>query len=182
VAVADKYAGTYRPCPNKVPPLPVSDLVQAVSAVIAPAGALELTTRNLVRLTALVKTKAATQRDFEQAISDQPAAEAAHKAVRDTVRIFGKAEAEMDRVVADRKIDPTLVVPSPIAGRITARNAAPGLLVQPLGRANATPVLERGSLVRSRRSPLVRVPPTSTAWAISKSALRPPAAAMRIFR
>jgi membrane fusion protein, heavy metal efflux system len=27
--------------------------------------------------------------------------------------------------------DPTLVVPSPISGRITARNAAPGLLVQP---------------------------------------------------
>jgi cobalt-zinc-cadmium efflux system membrane fusion protein len=37
----------------------------------------------------------------------------------------------MDRMISDRKVDPTLVVPSPIAGRITSRNAAPGLLVQP---------------------------------------------------
>src|SRR5262249_5164875 len=32
---------------------------------------------------------------------------------------------------AQRKADPILVVPSPIPGRITARNAAPGLFVQP---------------------------------------------------
>ena len=32
---------------------------------------------------------------------------------------------------AERKADPILVVPSPITGRITARNAAPGLYVQP---------------------------------------------------
>src|SRR5260370_4475553 len=37
----------------------------------------------------------------------------------------------MDRIVADRKIDPVLVVRSPIAGRVTARNAAPGVLAQP---------------------------------------------------
>jgi membrane fusion protein, heavy metal efflux system len=47
------------------------------------------------------------------------------------VRIFGKNDAEIDQIVKDRKADPTLVVPSPIAGRITARNAAPGLFVQP---------------------------------------------------
>jgi membrane fusion protein, heavy metal efflux system len=34
-------------------------------------------------------------------------------------------------MIADRRVDPTLVVPSPISGRITARNAAPGLFVQP---------------------------------------------------
>jgi cobalt-zinc-cadmium efflux system membrane fusion protein len=34
-------------------------------------------------------------------------------------------------MVATRKIDPALVVPSPVSGRITARNAQPGLLVQP---------------------------------------------------
>jgi membrane fusion protein, heavy metal efflux system len=47
------------------------------------------------------------------------------------VRIFGKTDADIDRIVADRIADPTLIVPSPIDGRITARNAAPGLLVQP---------------------------------------------------
>jgi cobalt-zinc-cadmium efflux system membrane fusion protein len=47
------------------------------------------------------------------------------------VRIFGKADAEMDRIVAERKIDSVLAVHSPITGRVTARNAAPGLFVQP---------------------------------------------------
>jgi cobalt-zinc-cadmium efflux system membrane fusion protein len=47
------------------------------------------------------------------------------------VRIFGKSETEVDKIVAERMADPRLVVPSPIGGRITARNAAPGLLVQP---------------------------------------------------
>jgi membrane fusion protein, heavy metal efflux system len=37
----------------------------------------------------------------------------------------------VNRIVAERMADPRLVVPSPIAGRITSRNAAPGLLVQP---------------------------------------------------
>ena len=47
------------------------------------------------------------------------------------MRIFGKTDADIDRIIANRSADPTLVVPSPITGRITARNAAPGLFVQP---------------------------------------------------
>jgi cobalt-zinc-cadmium efflux system membrane fusion protein len=47
------------------------------------------------------------------------------------VRLFGKTDAEIDRIIAERSADPTLVVPSPISGRVTARNAAPGLFVQP---------------------------------------------------
>jgi len=77
------------------------------------------------------KTKAVPQKDLEQAISDQQAAEGAYKAARDAVRIFGKTEEQIDRMVAERKVDPALVIPSPITGRITARNAAPGLYVQP---------------------------------------------------
>ena len=107
------------------------DLVQAVSTLISTAGVLELTTLNLARLRDLIKTKAAAQKDLEQAISDQQAAEAGYKAARDAVRIFGKTDAEMDRMVKERHVDPALVVPCPIDGRITARNAAPGLLVQP---------------------------------------------------
>jgi cobalt-zinc-cadmium efflux system membrane fusion protein len=37
----------------------------------------------------------------------------------------------MDRIIASRKIDPELVVSSPIAGQVTAFNAPPGLFVQP---------------------------------------------------
>jgi membrane fusion protein, heavy metal efflux system len=107
------------------------DLVQAASTLISTAGVLELTTRSLARLRELAKTKAAAQKDLEQAISDQQAAEGAYRAARDAVRIFGKSEAEMDLMVGERRVDAVLVVPSPITGRITARNAAPGLLVQP---------------------------------------------------
>jgi membrane fusion protein, heavy metal efflux system len=107
------------------------DLLAADSNLIAAAGVLELTTRNLKRLKALYDTRAVSQRDLEQAVSDQQTAEGALRAGRDAVRIFGKSEADIDRIVAARMADPILVVPSPIDGRITARNAAPGLFLQP---------------------------------------------------
>jgi cobalt-zinc-cadmium efflux system membrane fusion protein len=107
------------------------DLLQAESTLIASAGVLELTTRNLARLKELYQSRAVSQKDLEQAVSDQQTAEGALRAARDSVRLFGKSEAEIDQIVARRIADPTLVVPSPISGRITARNAAPGLYVQP---------------------------------------------------
>jgi len=107
------------------------DLLNADSNLIAAAGVLELTTRALDRLKVLYETRAVAQKDLEQAVSDQQTAEGALKTARDAVRIFGKSDAEIDAIVRDRKADPRLVVPSPIAGRVTARNAAPGLLVQP---------------------------------------------------
>jgi membrane fusion protein, heavy metal efflux system len=107
------------------------DLLQAESTLIANAGVLQLTTRNLERLRGLYTTHAVSQKDVEQATSDQQAADGALHAARDAVRLFGKTDAEIDRIIADRVADPTLVVHSPITGRITARNAAPGLFVQP---------------------------------------------------
>ncbi|MGA8652035.1 MAG: efflux RND transporter periplasmic adaptor subunit [Xanthobacteraceae bacterium] len=107
------------------------DLLQAESTLIAAAGVLELTTRNLARLIELHKTLAVSQRDLDQGTSDQQTAEGNLRAGRDAVRIFGKTDADIDRIIANRVADPTLVVPSPITGRITARNAAPGLFVQP---------------------------------------------------
>jgi membrane fusion protein, heavy metal efflux system len=107
------------------------DLLAADSNLIAAAGVLDLLDRNLIRLRKLYETRAVSQHDLDQGISDQQTAEGALRAGRDAVRIFGKTEAEIDMIVKDRKADPTLVVPSPINGRITARNAAPGLFVQP---------------------------------------------------
>jgi membrane fusion protein, heavy metal efflux system len=107
------------------------DLLAADSSLISSAGVLQLTTRNLARLRSLYESRAVSQKDLEQAISDQQTAEGALRAARDAVRIFGKTDAEIDKIVAERMADPTLVVPSPISGRVTARNAAPGLLVQP---------------------------------------------------
>ena len=107
------------------------DLIQADSNLIAAAGLLDLTTHALERAKQLYEVQGIAEKDLQQAISDQQTAEGALKAGRDAVRVFGKSEAEIDAIVAHRKIDPVLVVPSPITGQITARVAQPGLLVQP---------------------------------------------------
>jgi cobalt-zinc-cadmium efflux system membrane fusion protein len=107
------------------------DLLQASSTLIAAAGVLEFTTRNLARLKELYTSRAISQKDLEQATSDQQTAEGALRAARDSMRLFGKTDSEIDRTIADRRVDRTLIVKSPISGLITARNAAPGLFVQP---------------------------------------------------
>jgi cobalt-zinc-cadmium efflux system membrane fusion protein len=107
------------------------DLLQAESTLISAAGTREYTTRNLARLKELYTTRAISQKDLDQATSDQQAAEGALRAARNSVSLFGKSEAEIDRIIAQRMAESVLVVPSPISGRITARNAAPGLYVQP---------------------------------------------------
>lgn len=107
------------------------DLLQAESSLLASAGVLELQTRTLARVRQLLKAGGGAQKDVDQATSDQQTAEGNHKAARDAVRIFGKTDAEIDRIVADRKVESTLIVSSSISGQIIARNAAPGLYVQP---------------------------------------------------
>jgi cobalt-zinc-cadmium efflux system membrane fusion protein len=107
------------------------DLIQAESTLIAAAGVLDLTTRALGRAKDLYAKQALAQKDLEQAESDQMSADGAFKAARDAVRIFGKSDAEIDSMVKRRQIDKQLVVPSPVAGVVAARNAQPGLFVQP---------------------------------------------------
>jgi cobalt-zinc-cadmium efflux system membrane fusion protein len=107
------------------------DLIQAESTLIAAVAANVLFSNELVRATALYGTNGVAQRELEQATSDAQTAEGALKAAHDAVRVFGKTEDEINKIEASRKIDPALVVPSPISGRITMRCAQPGLLVQP---------------------------------------------------
>jgi membrane fusion protein, heavy metal efflux system len=107
------------------------DLIQAESNLIGAAATLDLTTKELTRAKELDGTSGVSQREYEQAVSDQQTAEGALKAARDAVRVFGKTDGEMDQLIASRKIDPALVVRSPISGEVTAFNGPPGLLVQP---------------------------------------------------
>jgi cobalt-zinc-cadmium efflux system membrane fusion protein len=107
------------------------DLLQAESALLASAGVLELQKRTLARATMLLKAGGSAQKDVDQATSDQQTAEGNFKAARNSVRIFGKTDAEIDQILTERKVDSTLLVPSPISGKIVARNAAPGFLTQP---------------------------------------------------
>jgi cobalt-zinc-cadmium efflux system membrane fusion protein len=107
------------------------DLIQADSTLIAAAGVLDLTTHALERAKQLSAVQGIAEKDLQQAISDQQTAEGALKAAHDAVAVFGKSQTEIDRMVQTRTIDPYLVVPSPITGRVTARIAAPGDFVQP---------------------------------------------------
>lgn len=107
------------------------DLLEAESKLIAAAGTLTVADRALARAKQLFEVQGVSQKDLDQAAADQQTAEGALRAARDALRIFGKSDAEMGRIVAERKVDSVLVVRSPLSGRITARNAAPGLLVQP---------------------------------------------------
>ncbi len=104
------------------------DLIQADSNLIGAAATFDLTNKELARVEGL---PGVSQREKEQAVSDQQTADGALKAARDAVLVFGKTPAEVDQMIASRKIDPALVVRSPIAGKVTAFNAPAGLLVQP---------------------------------------------------
>ncbi len=119
------------------------DLLQAESNLLASAGVLELQKRTLARVTMLLKAGGSAQKDVDQSTSDEQTAEGNFKAARNAVRIFGKADAEIDRILAERKVDSTLLVRSPISGRVVARNAAPGLLTQP---GNAPPPFQVADL------------------------------------
>ncbi len=107
------------------------DLIQADSNLIAAAGVLELTSHVLERAKQLSAVQGIAEKDLQQAVSDQQTAEAALNAARNAVAVFGKSQSDIDRMVKTRIIDPYLVVPSPITGRVTARTAAPGDFVQP---------------------------------------------------
>jgi cobalt-zinc-cadmium efflux system membrane fusion protein len=107
------------------------DLLQAESNLLASSGVLELQKRTLARVTMLLKTGGSAEKDVDQSTSDEQTAEGNFKAARNAVRIFGKTDDEVDQILAQRKVDSTLLVPSPISGKIVTRNAAPGFLTQP---------------------------------------------------
>ncbi len=107
------------------------DLLTAESSLITASGVYLLHSRTLNRAKSLIKIGGISQQAVDQTTSDQQAAEGALKSARDAVRIFGKTDEEIDKIVSERRADPRLVVKSPISGYVTARAAAPGLFVQP---------------------------------------------------
>lgn len=107
------------------------DFIAAESGLISAAATLAQTDSALRRAKKLYADKAIDQNDYETAVANQQSAEGALKAARQAVSIYGRTPAQIDRIIANRQVDRALLVKSPIAGRVTARNAAPGLLVQP---------------------------------------------------
>jgi membrane fusion protein, heavy metal efflux system len=108
-----------------------SDFLAAESSLISADATLAQTNSALARAKKLYADKAIDQNDYETAVANQQSAEGALEAARAAVAIFGRTPAQIDHIVATREVDRALMVKSPITGRITARSAAPGLLVQP---------------------------------------------------
>ncbi len=107
------------------------DLVQAEATLIGAAATVVVTSNVLARASDLYLTNGVSKAELEQDVAAEATAEGALKAARDAVRIFGKTGAEIDQIAATGKIDPVLQVLSPLTGRVTAKTAPPGYLVQP---------------------------------------------------
>ena len=107
------------------------DFISAQSNLISTAATFEQTTSALARAKALYEKKAIDQNDYESALANQHSAEGALRAARSSVAIFGKSAAQIEHIEKSRNVEHNLIVKSPIAGRVTARSAAPGLYLQP---------------------------------------------------
>ncbi len=85
-------------------------VVQAESALIGAAAALDVANKELARARDLYAANVGvSQRELEQAIGDQQTAAAALKSARDAVRILGKTDAEIDKMIVTGHIEPALV-------------------------------------------------------------------------
>ncbi|XAH21886.1 efflux RND transporter periplasmic adaptor subunit [Xylophilus sp. GW821-FHT01B05] len=109
----------------------VPDIAQAASTLISTAGALHAANETLRRAQVLAKDDSIPQKELQQNQSDQQTAEAAYNAARKSLRLFDLSDADIARLERDRNVGIEMPVKSPIAGRVTARTAQVGLLVQP---------------------------------------------------
>ncbi len=107
------------------------DFIAAESNLIAAAATYEQSTSLEQRAVALYAAHGMDQNDYETALANQKAAEGALRAARNALLVFGKTPAQIDALVARRQVESALLVRSPVTGRVTARAAAPGTLVQP---------------------------------------------------
>lgn len=108
-----------------------AELLQAEATLIQTAGVADLTKGALARAKRLVPAGGGAQKDLDQAISDQQTAEGNFRSAYDALFIYGKDDADIARILHDRKPESTLVVKSPIDGLVTARSGSAGLFVQP---------------------------------------------------
>ena len=109
----------------------VPEMAQAASALISSAATLRSANETLHRAEALAQENSIPQKELQQAQTDQQTAQAAHDAARQGLRLFELSDAEIARVERERQVGKEVAVKSPMDGRVTARSAQPGLLVQP---------------------------------------------------
>jgi len=107
------------------------DLAQAEATLVSAAAARVQTSAALERAKGMAQVQANAPRDLEQAVSDQQTAEGNYQAARRALHIFGKSDADIDRIAASRRVDGELRIASPIDGQVSTRSMAAGDLVQP---------------------------------------------------
>ena len=81
------------------------DLIQAESTLIGAAATFDLTSKELARAKDLNGTNGVSERELEQATSDEQSAQGALRAARDAVLVFGKdgrRNRSNDRFAQDR--------------------------------------------------------------------------------
>lgn len=114
----------------------VPDIATAAAALISTAGTLKVATQTLRRAQALYESQSIPLKELQQNTADQQAADAANRAARKTLALFGLTDQDIENVEAQRNVDTEMSVRSPFTGRVTARAGAVGQLVQP---GNGTP-------------------------------------------
>lgn len=109
----------------------VPDMSQAASTLITSAATLHNANVTLKRAEALAQDNSIPQKEYQQAQADQLSAKANYDAARQNLHLFDLSDAEINRIEQERRIGLEFAVKSPMAGRVTARAAQPGQLVQP---------------------------------------------------
>ena len=109
----------------------IPDIASAASSLISTNGILKVATQTLQRAQALYETQSISLKELQQNTADHQAADAAYRAARKTLTLFGLTNKEIENIEAQRKVDTEMQVRSPFSGRVTARAGAVGQLVQP---------------------------------------------------
>jgi membrane fusion protein, heavy metal efflux system len=114
-----------------------SEFVQAQNDLSAAAAQLKIARINETRKHALYDAKGGSLQDWQQAQTDLTAAESAHSAVRNRLKILGKSDPEIDALESSHSMNPAATIAAPIAGVVVDRQVGPGQYLQ---AGNGTPV------------------------------------------
>ncbi len=126
------------------------DFVSAISELNKARSQLNLATITERRMASLIKDKAMSQKEWDEAQAnlvsaqnDLRSAEVALQAVRNRLRLIGKIDAEIDTFENTGVITPDAPVHSPLAGTVLQRRIGPGQYVD-AGASDAEPVYRIG--------------------------------------
>jgi cobalt-zinc-cadmium efflux system membrane fusion protein len=115
-----------------------TDLIAALHGLDKAKSQLSAAQRQAERANRLIKDKAISQREVDQAINDEAAAQSDFKTAegnltfaRNRLRvIIGRDQEEVDRLERTRVVNPLITIDSPLNGTVIARKVGPGQYVR----------------------------------------------------